>query len=132
MLDTLVLADRPAEDLALVRVSCRAPKGCAAEADRFRGDEDALRVEPVQNVAEALAFLPDPVFHRDAKPVDEHLVGIHALAAQLLDLADFDLRAVQVRVEETESFRTLAFLGVLRPGQQEALVCDLCRAGPDL
>src|SRR5918995_3203462 len=62
VLDRLVLADRPAEHDALLGVLRGAGGGCPADADRLGRDQHALRVEPMQQVVEALAFLADAVF----------------------------------------------------------------------
>ena len=61
MLDGLVLPDRPAEHDALFCIGGRALECGAAEADRFGGDQNALRIHAVENVLEAAALLADPV-----------------------------------------------------------------------
>ena len=58
-LHALVLADRPAEHDALVRVARRALDEPAAVADALGGDQDPLGVQAVEDVAEALALLAD-------------------------------------------------------------------------
>src|SRR5438270_10698139 len=59
--DRLVLADRAVEDDPLLRIADRAVEGGAADADRLDRGEDALGVERVQEVVEALALLADQV-----------------------------------------------------------------------
>ena len=61
MLDRLVLADGAAEHLALLGVVDGAAEREAADADRLGGDQDALRVEAVQDVAKAGALLADQI-----------------------------------------------------------------------
>ena len=68
--NALVLADRPVEDHALVRRRRRLCRIAArADAERLRGDEDAFGVEAVEQVAEALALLADPVGDRHGQVV---------------------------------------------------------------
>ena len=64
VLDSLVLADGPAEHDALLGVARRASQCGAADANGFGGDQDALRVHAVQDVLEALAFFADAVLQR--------------------------------------------------------------------
>ena len=68
-----------------------APERRAAEPDRLGGDQDALGIQAVQEYAEALAFLADAVFDRHLQAVDEEHVGVHRIAAHLVDLAHLDL-----------------------------------------
>src|SRR5258708_11784649 len=115
MLDRLVLADRPAEHDALLGILRGLGEGAAPDADRLGGDQDALGVEPMQQVVEALAFLADAVLERHLQAVDEDLVGVDRLAPHLIDLAHLDLGAVEVGVEQRQSVgRAPAF--VLRRG----------------
>ena len=58
-LHALVLADRPVEHDALVRVARRALDEPAAVADALGGDQNPLGVQAVEQIAEALAFLAD-------------------------------------------------------------------------
>src|SRR6185437_11748518 len=57
VLHALVLADRPAEDDALLGVRRGASERDEAQADRLGGDQDAFGVHAVQNQAETLTFL---------------------------------------------------------------------------
>src|ERR1700728_3338608 len=75
-LDALVLADWPAEDLTLVGVGGRAVDEVEAGADVLRRDEYPLGVHPGQDVAEALALLPDQVLRRHPQVADGQLVGL--------------------------------------------------------
>ena len=49
--DPLVHADRPVEDDALVGVRDGTPQRRAPDPERLGGEQDALRVEPVEQVA---------------------------------------------------------------------------------
>ena len=62
VLDALVLADRPAEDDALLRILGRALDRYPAEPGGLGAEQHAFGVEPLQQDAEALAFLADAVF----------------------------------------------------------------------
>ena len=64
-LESLVHADRAAEHLALVAVAHGAAQRRAAEAERLGGDQHALGVQAVEDVAEALALLADAVLDGD-------------------------------------------------------------------
>ena len=90
MLDGLVLSDRPAENHALFGVAGSTLQRRAADADRLRRDQDALRIHPVQDVLETAALFADAVFDRYAQSVDEQLIRIDGLAAHLFDLAHLD------------------------------------------
>ena len=68
--------------------------------DGLGGDQDALRVQPVQDLAKALAFFADQILGRDRKPVDEQFVRIDTFPAHLFDLAHGDERSVQIGVEK--------------------------------
>ena len=133
MLNRLVLADRAAEHDALLGIlGCLGECGLA-DADGLGGDQDALGIEAVQEIAEALAFLADAVFQRNLEPVDEHLVGVDRLAAHLLDLGDFDFRAVEVGVEQRQPVGGVPALVLGRgPRDQQHFVGDLRRGGPGL
>ncbi len=70
-LDALVLADGAVEDDAVLGVRRRFVDEPVAVADAFGGDEDALGVEAVEDVAETFAFLADQVLGGDFQVVDE-------------------------------------------------------------
>ena len=133
VLDALVLADRPAEDDALAGIARGAGERDAAEPDRLGGDQDALRVHPVQDVLEALAFLADAVLERHLEPVDEQHVRIDRVAAHLGDLAHLDGAAVEVGVEQGHALRRPRRLLDRRGARQDQhLLGDLRGRGPDL
>ncbi len=100
MLDGLVLADRPVEYDALLRIVCRARERDPAEAHRLGGDQDALGIHAVQNVFEAAAFVADAVGGRHLQSVDEHLVRIDRFAPHFRNLARFHEVAVEIGIEE--------------------------------
>src|SRR5947209_20126256 len=103
MLDRLVLADRAAEDDALLGVARRAFQCGAADADRLRRNEYALRIHAVQDVFEAASLFADPVLGRDAQSVDEQRIRIDGLAPHLVDLVHGDEGAIEPRVEQRQS-----------------------------
>ena len=82
--DPLVLADRAAEHDAVVGVGDGASEGDLADAEGLGGDEDALRVEAVEQVPEALALLPDAIRDRDRQVVVAHLARHDGVAPQLV------------------------------------------------
>ena len=132
MLDRLVLADRPPEHGALLRIGRRAPQRRAAEPDRFGADQDALRIEAVENIFETAAFLADAVLHRDFQAVDEHLIGIDRLPSHLLDLAHLDEAAVERGEEQRQAIgRPAPALDRRAAGQDQHLVGDLRCGDPD-
>ncbi len=75
-LHALVLADRAAEHLPLFRIGRHAVDEPVAVADAFRRDQDALGVEPIEDVAEALTLLADEVLGGNLEIVEEELVGL--------------------------------------------------------
>src|SRR4029077_13843544 len=103
MRDRRVLADRPGEHDALFRVSTCAPERGAAEADRFDADQDALRIETVEDIFKTVAFLADAVLDRHVEAVDENLIGVDRLPSHLLDLAHLDEAAVERGEEQGET-----------------------------
>ncbi len=132
MLDGLVLPDRPAEHGALFGVIGCAPQRGAAETDRFGADQDALRIEAVEDVLEAAAFLADAILDRHFQAVDEHLVGVDRFATHLVDLAHFDEAAVERGVEQGQAVgRPASALDRRAAGQDQHPVGDLRRGGPD-
>ena len=67
--DPLVLADGPAENLALVGILRRTIDEEPAVANALRGNENTLRVHRPQHGLEAVALTPDDVGRRHAKVV---------------------------------------------------------------
>ena len=133
MLDRLVLADRPAEDDALLGIARRARQRRPSDADRLRRDQDALRVHAVQDAGEALALIADAVLDGNGHGIEEHLVGIDRHAAHLVDLAHLDVRAVERGIEEREALGALLDLLQRRGArQQQHALRHLRGRGPDL
>src|SRR5258708_5104504 len=133
MLYALILSDRTIEHHAFARIFCRAAQRVLADSNRFDRDQDALRIESVQDVGEGFAFLADAIGVWNKEPVYEDRIGIHRLAAHLGNSMNIDLRPIEVGVENRDSIsrpRAIPVLG--RPGQQHDLVCDLRGRGPDL
>ena len=62
MLNALVLADLATEDVALPGIPGSPAQCVLADADRLDSDQDTLRVQAVQDVGEAPAFLANQVF----------------------------------------------------------------------
>lgn len=133
VLDALVLADGPAEDVALPRVQGRAPQGREADADGFGGDQDAFGVHAVHDHLEAVVFLADQVRRGDFPVVEEQRVGVDGRAPHLGDLGHLDLRAVEVRVEQAEALAGLGdFVQRRRARQDQDLLRHLRGRDPDL
>jgi hypothetical protein len=104
VLDRLVLADRPTEDDALLRVAGGTVERGAPETDRLGGDQDALRVHAVQDVVKAFAVLADAVRNRHLQPVDKEKVRVDRVAMVDRGRADLSVR------------RQCALLGLARSG----------------
>src|SRR3546814_4190001 len=103
MLDALVLTEWPGEHGALLGILGRTPQRVAADADRLGADQDALGVEAVEDIGEALAFLADPVLFGNEQPIDEDRVRIHGLAAHFRDEMDVDLAAIEIGIEDGDA-----------------------------
>src|SRR5690606_39970942 len=75
-LHALVLADRATEHHAVAGVLGRLLGEPAAVADALGGDQGALGVQAVEDVAEALALFPDQAAGGDFQVVEEQLGGL--------------------------------------------------------
>ena len=104
-LHALVLADRPAEDDALLGIGRHLIDEPVAVADAFGRDQDALGVEAGENVLEAVAFLADQILFGDFEIVEKQFVGLvidhvedwpdaEAGLHRLLDVDDEDRHAL--------------------------------------
>ena len=71
-LDALVLPNRAAKHLALLRVTGCTIKEKPRITNAFGGDQDPLRIHAGEDVAEALPLLPDAVGGGDADIIEEH------------------------------------------------------------
>src|SRR5207247_5970204 len=117
--DRLIPADGPVEHHPLLRIRGGAAHRAAAEADQLGGDEDALGVHAVQDVLEALAFLADAVRRGHRQAVEEPLVRVDGMPADLLDLAHFDVtrsKSVWNNVEPGAGRRRKQDFFATRPG----------------
>ena len=133
MLDALVLADGPAEDDAIPCIAAGELDGPLADAHGFRAHQDALRIEPVQQILEALALLADTIVEGNRQAVDEDLVGIHRRTAHFLDFPHLHVVAVEIGIKERQAPSMSGGLVMGRgAGQQQNLVGAACSAGPDL
>src|SRR5581483_294614 len=121
-LHALVRADGPAEHLALAGVLARAVHEPAAVADRLGGDEDALGVPAVDDVAEAHPLLADAVLDGNRQVVNEQLGGVvvqHQLQRPHVDAA-LRPRLAQVHDEHRQPARLVLQLIVWgRAGEQQ-------------
>ncbi len=75
-LDALVLADGAAEDDALARSRRRLLHEPTSVADALGGDENALSVQPIQEIAKSLTFLADQVLLRHLNVREAQLEGL--------------------------------------------------------
>src|SRR5215468_4285245 len=132
MRDRLVLADGAVEHHAFLGVGDGAIERGAADADGLDADHDALRVERVEQVVEALADRADHVLLGDLEVLDDDLVGVDGGPPQLGDLAHADRAAVEIREEERHAPERLRGVAVAGPRQQQDLVRVLCVGGPHL
>jgi hypothetical protein len=119
-LHALVLADRAPEHPALVGVGHALVEQPASVTDALGGDQDALRIHAVEDVAEALALLADQVLGRNLEIVEEHLGGV--VVDEGLDRPDLQAmpaRLAQVDDEGREPFRALFHLVCRRRACQQ-------------
>ena len=100
MLDRLVPADLAVEHHALFGIACGFLERDPAQAHQAGGDQDALGVDAVQQVAKAAAFLTNTILDRYHQAVDEHRVGVEALAAHFVDLVYLHLGTIEVGIEK--------------------------------
>ena len=75
-LHALILTDRAIEHHALPRIAPSLVGKPVSIANALGGDQDALRVHAVQNVAEALPFFADQVLGGNFEVIEEHFVGL--------------------------------------------------------
>ena len=61
-LNTLVFADRVAEDFAFTRIIAGAINEPARVTDTFGRDQNTLGIHAIENISEALAFFTNQVF----------------------------------------------------------------------
>ena len=119
-LHALVLPYRPAEDHAVAGIVAGLVDEPAAVADAFGGDQGALGIEAVEDVAEALAFLADQAIGGDLQVVEEQLVGlvVDHVGDRLHGQALADGLA-QVDEEDRHAFGLALHLGQRRGARQQ-------------
>ena len=133
-LNTLVLADRTAENFPFTHVVGHLVGEPVAVADAFGRNQRALGVEAGEDVFETLAFLADEVFFRDFQIDEEQLVGF--VVDHVQDRANLHARfhgLPDIDEEDRQAFRFLLHLGKRRRARQEDhQVGMLHTADPDL
>ena len=96
----MVLANGTVKDFALAGIISGAFQGGKAKADGFGGDQNAFRVQPVQDVLKPLALFADTVSFGDNEIFKEQLVGVHRLAAHFFDFGNLDPVPVKRGIEQ--------------------------------
>ena len=106
----------------------------AAVADALRGDQDALGVHAVEDVAEALALLADQVLGRHLEVVEEHLVVLWLIIASIGRISmPLPTRLAQVDQEHRQPVGALLHLVDRRGARQQQHQVGVQRArGPHL
>src|SRR5690606_6469914 len=105
----------------------------ATNTNTFGSNKDAFGVEAVQQHAETFAFFPDAIGLVYNKILDEDGVGIHGIAAKLVDFTDLDTIPVEIRIEQGHSVSAFLALFYWRGSRQKQQFCRLLRCcGPDL
>ncbi len=133
MLNGLVHSDGPVEDHTVARIL-----GCAAQcvltnADGLYRHQNALGIQAIKQVFEALPFFANTVLVRNKKIVDEHGIGINRRAAMLWNAPYLDLALVQIGIEQGNAIGGLFAFGLGRGTcQQQNLVGHLCGGRPHL
>ena len=119
-LDRLIGADRPPEDDPLARVGHGPVDEPAGVADAFRGDQDPLGVEAVEDVPEAVALFANERIIGQMQVGDEQGIGL--VVDHGLDGPNLDRRAGLAQVDQ-EQAHTLGLawdvLGAGGAGQQQ-------------
>src|SRR5690242_7233259 len=132
MLYRLVLADWTIEHVALPGIGGSARQRTFAEPDRFGRNQNAFRIHPVQDVLEAAPLLAQTVFYGNLEILDEELIGIHGLAAHLVDFPRRDAATIEIGVEQGEPMRrAFDLFERRRAGKQQNFFGDLRGRYPD-
>lgn len=145
MRNALVLPNGPRKDNALARVRGRPAQRGVAQAQRLAGQQTALGIHAVQDLAEPVALLgraaavataaANEGVGGDGVVVKVDLVGVDGAAAHLLDGPDGEARvgAVEVDAEEGEALGGLADLVAWGGACEEHhFLGDLGAGDPDL
>ncbi len=133
-LHALILADRAAEHLALLRIGRSLGDEPLGIADAFGRDQDPLGIHAAENVAEAFAFLADQVRLRHPQVVEEQRRGgvVHH-GADRIDADAGALREPHVDQKDRKPLRALLRrLAWRRAGEQQEEIGMLGAGGPDL
>ena len=116
-LDRLVLRDRLAERLPLLRVADRLLEGACRDPDCARCDVDAAELDPTHEVAEAFAdsrLAADHGVAGHAEAVEGELDGLDALVAELAerrpDRQPRELRRARLLLEDERGDPAVAWL----------------------
>ncbi len=117
--DRLILADGAVEDHALLGVLGGALEGRAPDSHRLDAHHDALGIEGVDEVVEAVAHRAHHVRLGHLEVVDEDLVRVHGGPPELLDLAHRDGLAVELGEEERHALEGLGGVAVARAREEE-------------
>ena len=115
----LVLPDGPPEDDTFLRVGGHLFDEPIAVPYALGGDQRALRVQSVEDVAEALAFLADEALGRNFEIVEEQLAGLvidHV--ADRRDRQPFTERLARIDEEHRKPVRFLAHRSQRRRSRQ--------------
>ena len=133
-LDTLVLADRPAEDPALAGIARRLVDEPSTVADAFGRDQDPFGIHAVEDVSKAAAALPHEGIRRNHEILEEDLGRrmIHHRANR----PDRETRThglAHVDQEHGQALRALGRLGLRRGScKQQHEIRVFGTRGPDL
>ena len=113
----LVLTNGATKHLTLTGVMDGPIKRRTPKPNSFSGNQDTLRIQAMQDVAKALALLPNAVFNRHPQPIDKNLVGIDALASKLVDFAHLHFTAVEIGVKKGQAMRAMGLTDIGGAGQ---------------
>jgi len=128
----LIHADRTIEDDPLARVGAGPGERGAAQSHRLCGNQNALRIEAVQDIAEPATLLTDPIGHWHPQAFDEELVRVDCPAPHLVDLMHRDMAAVEVHIEKAQTVAAAALRKRGGARKEQHLCGMLCGGNPDL
>src|SRR5690606_22222974 len=131
MLYSLVLANGPVKYMAVLRIAGSPPQCGPTEASGFGGQQHAFWIQAVQNVGKSLALFADAIGYWHFQAIDKKLVGIHRLSPKLFYFPHLYATAIEVGIEQAESFSTMCLVYGCRAGKQQDFGCYLSRGYPD-
>ena len=132
MRNALILTDRPAEHAALIRVQSCFRQCRLTKANCLYSKKNALRVQTVKQVFEALPFFTDQVFFWNLVTVKEQHVTFDRLTPHFRDWRRASLHLIEIGVEQGQTkirLRALILWRCTRDDQD--FVCALCARRPD-